>query len=127
MEGRQQALPRNGFFTKVAGTTFADEGAIDASLMRVGVLLLRDHHTPDPFAIQILRTDDGRRIGYVPAIYACHLAQYADDQGLSATILEVTGGVEGKENLGVNVYISDDYGRPLPSKEFMLGEGRRAS
>lgn len=128
MRGRVQALPANGFPTKVVGTTFCDEDAIDASLLDVGVLLLRDYaNGHDDYAIAVLRADDGTRIGYISRLYSIHLAPFAEYQGLSAIVLDVTGGVVGKENKGVNIYVYEDDGAVLPSKAYMLGEGRRAS
>jgi len=119
-----EALPRNGFHTKVAGTTFENrQNAIDASLVEVGVLLLRDYGNPyDEFAIQVLRADDGRQIGYIKQDYTQHLAPFTRYQELSAIVTAVTGGDEGK-NRGVNIYVFEDEGRVLPSTGFMLSKG----
>ncbi len=114
-----EVLPRNGFNTKVAGTTFhSRQDAIDASLVDVGVLLLRDYGNPyDEFAILVLRADDGRQVGYIKQDYTQHLAPFTKYQELSAIVTAVTGGDDGK-NRGVNIYVFEDEGRILPSSMF---------
>jgi single-stranded-DNA-specific exonuclease len=116
-------LARNGFNTKVAGTTFENrQDAIDASLADVGVLLLREYGNPhDEFAIQVLRADDGRQVGYIKADYSRHLAPFTKYQELSAIVTNITGVGEGKAK-GVNIYVYEDDGRVLPTTGFMLGK-----
>jgi len=115
-------LPKNGFHTKVVGCTFDNrQDAVDASLADVGVLLLRQYGNPyDEFAIQVLRADDGRQVGYLMKVYSPHLARFTQYQQLSAIVTALTGGEDGKAR-GVNIYVYEDEGRVLPSKDFMLG------
>ena len=127
MKGRLQEVPRNGIKTKVVGNTF-NPGLIDDSLMEVGVVLCPVYDNDyDEYAIEVLRGDDGSRIGYLRAAYSIHLQPIAEAHGLSARVIGVTGGTAEKPLRGVNLYVyADDY-TPLPSKNSMLGEGRRAS
>jgi hypothetical protein len=122
-----EVLPRNGFNTKVAGTTFENrQDAIDASLESVGVLLLRDYgNSHDEFAIQVLRADDGRQVGYIKQDYTQHLAPFTKYQQLSAIVTAVTGGDEGKSK-GVNIYVFEDEGRVFPSSMFGKDSGSHA-
>ena len=127
MEGRLKKVPRGGIHTKVVGSTFAT-GLIDDSLLEVGVILCPVYDNAyDEYAIEVLRGDDGTRIGYLRAAYTHHLQPFQDAHGLSAIVLGVTGGTPEKPLRGANLYLYADDGTPLPTKDFMLGEGRRAS
>lgn len=127
MKGRLQEVPRGGMHTKVVGSTFA-AGLIDDSLIAVGVVLCPVYDNAyDEYAIEVLRGDDGTRIGYLRAAYTHHLQPFLEAHGLSAIVLGVTGGTPDKPLRGVNLYVYATDGTPLPSKEWMLGAGRRAS
>lgn len=55
-------------------------------------------------------------------VYSPHLARFTKYQELSAIVTALTGGEDGKAK-GVNIYVYEDEGRVLPSKDFMLREG----
>jgi hypothetical protein len=127
MKGRYQGLPKGGIFTKVTGSTFAP-GVIDESLVDVGVYLCPVYDNAyDDYAIEVRRGDNDARVGYLRAVYSFHLQAYAETHGLSASVRGVTGGTKDKPYRGLNLYVHTNDGTPLPSKDFMLGEGRRAS
>lgn len=126
-EGSLHKVPRGGIHTKVVGSTFAT-GLIDDSLVETGVVLCPVYDNAyDEYAIEVLRGDNGSRIGYLRAAYTHHLQPFLEAHGLSAIVLEVTGGTPDKPLRGVNLYLHADDGTPLPTKDSMLGRGRRAS
>lgn len=120
MKGRNQELPKGGICTKVVGSTYAP-GVIDESLVDAGVVLCPVYDNAyDDYAIEVLRGDNGARIGYLRAVYSCHLQPVAEAHGLSARVLEVTGGTPDKPLRGVNLFVFATDGTPLPSKNTML-------
>lgn len=123
MKGSHEGLPKGGIFTKVVGSTYAP-GVIDEILVDAGVLLCPVYDNAyDDYAIEVLRADDGARIGYLRAVYSRHLQPIAEAHGLSAYVLEVTGGSKDKPLRGANLYVFATDGTPLPSKNEMLGQG----
>jgi len=124
MEERLAGLLENGFYTKVVGVTFDDrQDAIDASLPQVGVFLVREKgNIHDPYAIQVIRQDDGRQVGYIKKDYSAYLADHAEYMELCAVVVGVTGGTKEKPEKGVNLYLYDQEGRPLPIAALFGGD-----
>lgn len=94
--------------TKIVGSTFKENGQKNVTLLQKGqtLLLIPEPSNPaDSNAISIY-TEDFKELGYVKKELAETLSGYMKD-GINfiAEVIEVTGGVEDKENVGCNILI----------------------
>ncbi len=99
------------FYTKVVGVSFGRrQDTIKREVAKSQeVNLDRDPNNEyDQNAIQIL-TETGKQIGFLKADLAKYLAPYLDN-GIEykAIVSEVTGGSDGKDNVGVNLFIEKE-------------------
>ncbi|TDX48004.1 single-stranded-DNA-specific exonuclease RecJ [Orenia marismortui] len=98
----------DSFYTKVVGVTFEGRQDIIKDHVNKGdvVFLVRDPDNQyDKNAIQVVSKNQ-KQIGFLKADLSKHLAPYLDN-GIEykAIVSEVTGGIDNKQILGVNLFI----------------------
>ena len=110
-----KALPKNGSFIRVVGTTYENrQDAIDSSLLEVGVLLVRHYGKwHEEFAVEVVRADDHRRIGFLATSLSPYFVALPGDCAVRATVVAVTGGAAQNCEKGLTLYIHADNARDL--------------
>lgn len=92
------------FHTKINGTSFRPENLPTLKgLVKEQELSLLPEPTNkyDPNAIAIYLQD--KHLGYIPRDTAAKIVGDVNANTVKCVVSEVTGGVEGKENIGVNI------------------------
>lgn len=117
-------------YTKVVGVTQPNEDGrprqeiiSDEIYNGMDLFLERDYENDyDPNAIAVLTSVYGETIGYLSRDIAAQLAPLMDNgQLITAVVADLTGGEEGKENLGVNLFLT------ILSKEETEAAARRSA
>lgn len=96
------------FHSKIAGTTFSNCQKQLQSLHQGEELeLVREtENVYDPNAIAIYKEGELNRLGYLPKDTAAKINEDVKEGRVLCTVSEITGGVEGKENIGCNIKLA---------------------
>lgn len=101
-----------GFYTKVRGVTFENDGGVNRQslipLCRVGqsLALIKDLQNAYDFNAIAVYTFEGDQLGFLSS----DLSQQFDEEGWAikdwtAIVHEITGGTEDKPSFGLNIYV----------------------